>query len=69
MVFFGNLDRSPTPELVNDFEVKMATAGKKLMTNKYEAGHGFANPSNPSFNKAAHDDAYAKTIAFLKGRM
>jgi len=67
--FFGNLDRSPTPELVNEFEEKMATAGKKLITNKYEAGHGFANPSNPSFNKAARDDAHAKTIAFLKARM
>ncbi len=67
--FFGNKDRSPSPEMVNEFEKNMAAAGKNLVTNKYDAGHGFANPSNPGFNKEAREDAYAKTIAFLKMRM
>lgn len=67
--FFGNQDKSPSPEMVNDFERKMAEIGKKLTTNKYEAGHGFANPSSPTFNKEAKEDAHEKTIAFLKSRL
>ena len=64
--FFGNLDRSPAPAMVSEFENNMKTAGKNLVTHKYEAGHGFANPSNPSFRADAAADAYAKAIAFLK---
>lgn len=64
--FFGNLDRSPAPAIVTEFENNMKLAGKKLETHKYEAGHGFANPSNPSFKADAAADAYAKAIRFLK---
>ena len=64
--FFGNLDQSPSPTMVNDFEKNMKEAGKNLSVNRYEAGHGFANPSNPSYNAAAKEDSYAKAIAFLK---
>lgn len=67
--FFGNKDRSPSPEVVNKFEADMQTAGKKLISHKYDAGHGFANPSNPVFNKEAAADAHAKAVAFLKERM
>ena len=64
--FFGNLDQSPSSTMVNDFEKNMKEAGKNLSVNRYQAGHGFANPSNPSYNAAAKEDAYAKAIAFLK---
>jgi carboxymethylenebutenolidase len=64
--FFGNLDQSPSPMMVNEFEKNMKEAGKNLAVNRYEAGHGFANPSNPTYNAAAKEDAYAKAIAFLK---
>jgi carboxymethylenebutenolidase len=64
--FFGNLDQSPSPTMVNDFEKNMKEAGKNLSVNRYQAGHGFANPSNPSYNAVAKEDAYAKAIAFLK---
>lgn len=64
--FFGNLDRSPSPAIVTEFENNMKTAGKNLVTHKYEAGHGFANPSNPSFKADAAADSYSKAIAFLK---
>ena len=66
--FFGNKDQSPSPTMVNEFEKNMKEAGKNLSVNRYDAGHGFANPSNPSFNAAAKEDAYAKAIAFLKAR-
>jgi carboxymethylenebutenolidase len=64
--FFGNKDQAPSPAMVNDFENNMRLAGKNLSVNRYEAGHGFANPSNPSFNPTATADAYAKAIAFLQ---
>lgn len=64
--FFGNKDQSPSPAMVNEFEKNMNEAGKNLTVNRYDAGHGFANPSNPSFNPTATADAYAKAIAFLK---
>lgn len=67
--FFGNKDRSPSPEVVNKFEADMQTAGKKLTAYKYDAGHGFANPSNPVFNKEAAEDAHTKAVAFLKERL
>ena len=67
--FFGNKDRSPSPEVVNKFEADMQAAGKKLTTHKYDAGHGFANPSNPIFNKEAAADAHAKAVAFIKERL
>ena len=64
--FFGNLDQSPSPTMVNDFEKNMKEAGKNLSVNRYQAGHGFANPSNPSYNAAAKEDSYAKAIAIFK---
>jgi carboxymethylenebutenolidase len=67
--FFGNLDRSPSPAVVKQFEADMQAAGKNLDANKYEAGHGFSNPSNPAFNQEATADAHAKAIAFLKKRL
>jgi carboxymethylenebutenolidase len=64
--FFGNQDQAPSPTMVNEFEKNMKEAGKNLSVNRYDANHGFANPSNPSFNPTATADAYAKAIAFLK---
>lgn len=67
--FFGNLDKSITQEKVTEFENNMKTAGKTVSIHRYDAGHGFANPSNPIFNKQARDDAHQKTIEFLKARI
>lgn len=67
--FFGNKDKSPSPEMVTKFEQDMTTVGKKITAYKYDAGHGFANPSNPSFNKEATEDAHTKAIAFLKAHL
>lgn len=64
--FFGNKDQAPSPMMVDEFEKNMKEAGKNLAVNRYDAGHGFANPSNPSFNAEAKADSYAKAIAFLK---
>jgi len=67
--FFGNQDKAISKELVNSFEADMKAAGKNINLYRYEAGHGFANPSNPSFNKEYSSEAYKKAIDFLKERM
>ena len=64
--FFGNKDQGIKPEVVDAFEQNMKAAGKTISVNKYDAAHGFANPSNPAFNKEATEDAHTKAIAFLK---
>ncbi len=67
--FFGNKDKSPSPEMVDAFEKNMKEAGKNLTVNRYEAGHGFANPSNPNFDKEATKDAKKKAVEFLQKRI
>ena len=67
--FFGNQDQWPSPAVVDQFEKDAAAAGVKLSANRYDAGHGFANPSNPSYNTTARNDAHTKALAFIRERM
>jgi carboxymethylenebutenolidase len=67
--FFGNKDKSPSPEMVDAFLKNMEEAGKKLEVHRYDAGHGFANPSNPNYNKEATEDARKKAREFLQKRI
>jgi carboxymethylenebutenolidase len=67
--FFANQDQWPSPQVVTEFAQSMQKAGKKLLLNRYDATHAFANPSNPNFNKEATEDAYGKMLAFVKERM
>jgi carboxymethylenebutenolidase len=66
---FGTRDKHITPEAVKAFEANMKTAGKKLTVKNYDADHGFANPSNEIFDKAATEDAWKNTIEFFKARL
>lgn len=54
--------------VIEEFATNMKTAGKTLDYKIYDAVHGFANPSNPRFDQAASEDAYAKAIGYLKAR-
>jgi len=47
----------------------MAAAGKKLTVRPYDAGHAFANPSDPGHKKEFTADAYKEFIEFLKARL
>ncbi len=67
--FFANQDKGITPAIVDKFQENMKAAGKHLTVYRYDAVHAFANPSNPNYNKVATEDAYTKTIAFIKERM
>lgn len=63
---FGSQDKSINPAMVSEFEANMKTADKKVTVKMYDAGHGFANPSNPVYNKAFADEAYSLALAYLK---
>ncbi|SEW35544.1 dienelactone hydrolase family protein [Chitinophaga arvensicola] len=64
--FFANKDKGITPQTVDEFEKNMKAAGKTLTVKRYDADHGFANPSNPIFDSAATADAYGLVVPFLK---
>ncbi|MBS1666040.1 MAG: dienelactone hydrolase family protein [Bacteroidetes bacterium] len=66
---FGSRDQWINPKVVDEFAENMKKAEKKLVVKSYDADHAFANPSNPSFDKNAKEDAYKMTIAFLKKRI
>lgn len=66
---FGNKDQGINAKIVDEFAANMDKAGKKLILKRYDAGHAFANPSNPSFDKEAKEDAYKNVLAFFKSRV
>lgn len=71
LMIWGTQDQWINKAMMDKFEVNMKTAGKKLTIKSYDAGHGFANPSNPmgNFNEAAYKDAYKNTLEFFKARL
>ncbi len=68
---FAAKDKWINQEVVTKFEANMKAAGRNLSVKKYEADHGFANPSNPmgAFDEAAAKGAYQNTVEFFKARM
>lgn len=66
---FGTQDKGITPEMVSKFEASMKSAGEKLTVKNYDAGHGFANPSNPVYDKVAAADAYKLALGYLKDKL
>jgi carboxymethylenebutenolidase len=66
---FASREKYISPEVVKKFEANMKAAGKNLTVKNYDADHGFANPSNPIYNKEATEDAWKNTIAFFKARL
>lgn len=63
---FGEEDRGIPPSAVGAFERDMKGLGKEVQIRIYRgAGHAFANPERPSYRKAAADDAWKRTVAFL----
>ena len=68
--FWGTQDGFINGEVIGAFEKNMKAAGKNLTSYSYNAGHGFANPSNAqAYNADAAADSYQKTLAFLKERL
>lgn len=62
---FASKDSWINGAIVNDFENKLETLGKKFQLHTYEAEHGFANPSNSIFDEASTADAWARSLDFI----
>ena len=56
-------------DVVKKFEANMKEAGKNLTVKNYDTDHGFANPSNPIYDKAASEDDYKNTVEFFRARL
>jgi carboxymethylenebutenolidase len=66
--FFGNEDKNPTPEDVDDYSAALNSAGVRHEFFRYDgAGHAFQNfPTPDRYNEAASEDAWEKALVFLK---
>jgi carboxymethylenebutenolidase len=66
--FFGNEDKNPSPEDVNRIDGELSRHGIAHEFHRYDrVGHGFQNPAHDSADeRAAAEDAWTKTFAFLK---
>jgi len=63
---FADQDGWITPKVVSEFKDTMIKLNKSVETCGYNADHAFANPSNPKYNKSFSEDAWNKSVAFLK---
>lgn len=67
---FGSEDRGIKLELVRRFEDTLERLGKDYEIHVYEgAGHAFANPSGNNFDAAYAEDAWTRTLDFLRARL
>ncbi len=69
--FFGNEDKNPSPEDVNDYKAALAKAGVEHAFHCYDgAGHAFQWEDNPErYRKGACDDAWVKALAFFDEKL
>jgi carboxymethylenebutenolidase len=62
---FGNEDRTPSPEHVNELEKILQDNGKTYEFYRYEdAGHGFFSTDRPSYRVAAANDGWERIESF-----
>jgi carboxymethylenebutenolidase len=62
----GKKDAFITNESVATFEKDLKSLNKNITVKSYDAGHAFANPSNPKFDKVSTEDAHKIASTFLK---
>jgi carboxymethylenebutenolidase len=62
---FGNEDRSPSVEQVNETEERLKAAGKPYEFHRYDgAGHGFFASDREGYRPAQATEAWGKVFAF-----
>jgi carboxymethylenebutenolidase len=66
LMIWAKQDQWINQQVVDGFKTAMDTAHKSLEVIPYDAGHGFANPSAPSYNETAAKDARVHELEFLK---
>jgi len=63
---FGNDDRAPSPEQVNQHEAELKKHGKTYESHRYDgAGHGFNYCHRPLYRPEQAMDGWSKTWAFF----
>jgi carboxymethylenebutenolidase len=66
MGIFGNDDRSPTPEQVNQHEAELKKHGKDYVFHRYDgAGHAFWSYDMDAYRPAAAMDSWNKVFDFF----
>ncbi|MFN0173107.1 MAG: dienelactone hydrolase family protein [Saprospiraceae bacterium] len=55
-------------QVVTDFEMNMKSAGKALAVHRYDANHGFANPSGQRYHQPSATASRAAVRAYLAGK-
>ena len=64
---FGNEDRAPTPEQVDQHEAELKKYGKQYEVHRYDgAGHGFFYYDRPAYRIEQAVDGWKKVFAFLE---
>ncbi|MBI2350969.1 MAG: dienelactone hydrolase family protein [Deltaproteobacteria bacterium] len=64
---FGNEDKSPSPEQVNQHEAELKKHGKNYEFHRYDgAGHGFFYYDRPAYRQEQAVDGWKKVFAFLE---
>lgn len=64
---FGNEDKSPSPEQVNQHEAELKKHGKNYEFHRYDgAGHGFFYYDRPSYRQEQAVDGWKKLFIFLE---
>ena len=65
--FFGNQDKNPSPQDVNDYDAALSAANVPHEFHRYDdAGHGFQSfDVADRFHPAASEDAWGKALGFL----
>lgn len=64
---FGNEDRSPNPEQVNQHEAELKKYGKTYEFYRYDgAGHGFFYENRPLYRQEQAVDGWRKLFAFFE---
>jgi carboxymethylenebutenolidase len=64
---FGNDDKNPTPEQVDQHEVELKKHGKTYEFHRYDdAGHGFFYYHVPAYRQEQAVDGWQKVFAFLE---
>lgn len=69
--FFGNEDKNPTPEDVDDYSTALSEANIRHQFHRYDgAGHAFQNFLTPErYRETQSEDAWGKVIAFFKASL
>ena len=66
LAHFGRQDQAVSVETARAFQSRFEEAGATGAIHFYDAGHAFANPSGDSYEPAAADQAWSRTMDFLR---